>query len=229
MELLVAFAPFVPLGQTILWTLLIVGLVLWFNIPLRQILDAIRKRVEAGNGVKAGWFELSELKPLSPEQQRQKTKEEVADATLAGKLIDSKTPGQNDFTAVHLQSEDLALRAIQTEFDAPLVRQIEGSGGANFDAAFYKHNRLHVVEVKTYNRQVGFERLRSSIAKIASATVAMGGTKARLIVAVVYSGTESPSEVKAKVREALANLALEIDVRVYSLEYLKSEFGSSDA
>lgn len=229
MELLVVLAPFVPLGQTILWTLLIVGLILWFNLPIRQILLAIRRRVEAGNAIKAGWFELSELKPLSPERQRQKTKEDVADATLGSKLTEVIQPGQTDMTAVYLQSEDLALRAIQTEFDAPLVRQIEGSGGTSFDAAFYKHNRLHVVEVKAYNKQVGFERLRSSVARIAAATLVMGGPRARLIVAVVYSGTESASEVKAKIRKALTSLPLEIDVRVYSLEYLKSEFGSSDA
>ena len=229
MDLLNALAPFVPLAQTVLWTLLIIGLIVWFNIPIRQIFQAIQRRVEAGNAVKAGWFELSELKPLSLEQQRQKTKDEVADVISDPQSPPSSAAGSVNRAAIYFQSEDLALRAIQTEFDTPVVRQVEGAGRAEFDAAFVKDGRLHVVEVNTYAKHIGFERLRSSIARIAEATKRTGGPRSRLIVAVVYDGPENGSEVKAKVREALTSLALEIDVRVYSLTYLKKEFGSSDA
>ena len=229
MQTMTSLAPFVPLGQTLLWTFLIVGLVIWFNLPLRKVLDAIQRRIDAGSAVKAGWFELSELKPLSPEQQREKTKQEVADVIEnRGSSLTPALPGEN-VAAMYLQSEDLALRAVQTEFDVPVVRQVEGAGAAKFDAAFVKDGRLHVVEVKTYTKQLGFERLRVSIARIAEATKATGGPRSRLIVAIVHTGPEGESEIKAKVREVLANLALEIDVRVYSLAYLKQEFGSGDA
>ena len=229
MELLNALAPFASLGQTLVWASLIVGLVAWFNLPIRRVLDAIQRRVDAGSAVKAGWFELSELKPLSPEQQREKTKEEIANAIAHREAPLAPGVTSESLAATYLQSEDLALRAIQTEFGVPIVRQVAGTHGARFDAAFVKDGYLHVVEVKTYTKQVGFERLRSSIARIADATKDMGGPRARLIVAVVYSGPETGSEVKAKVLEALSHLPLEIDVRVYTLAYLRQEFASSGA
>ena len=186
MVLLNALAPFVPLAQTALWALLIIGLIVWFNKPIQKILQAFQRRVEAGNAVKAGWFELSELKPLSPEQQRQKTKDEVVDVISDPQSLLLSAGESENRTAIYLQYEDLALRAIQTEFDTPVVRQVGGAERAKFDAAFVKDGRLHVVEVKTYAKHIGFERLRSSVTKIAEATKRTGGPRSRLIVAVVY-------------------------------------------
>ena len=70
-----------PLIQTALW----VGLasaVLWrFHVPIHGLLVAIRNRIEAGSGVKAGPFEISEnLKAQDLRQQRAKAEAEVAEA-----------------------------------------------------------------------------------------------------------------------------------------------------
>lgn len=228
MEMLKALAPFAALGQTLVWVLLIVGLVMWLNGPIKKILEVIYTRVDAGNAIKVGWFELAELKTLSREQQRIKAQEEIA---ILGEQRDtlqcSETKGKS-IASIYFESEDLALRAVQTEYGVPLVRQVEGVRGAQFDAAFVKDGCLHVVEVKSFNKSFGLERLRSSIGRIADATRQMGGPKAHLIVAIVYTGTENQSEVKTKIGEVLMNLSLEVDIRVYSLENLRKEFGSRD-
>ena len=229
MELLAALAPFAPLGQTLIWALLIVGLIAFFNQPIRKLLEAVQHRVEAGNAVKAGWFELSELKPLSPKQQRDKTKEEVDISTPTTDGQPPPGPTRSAVVATYLQSEDLAIRAIQTEFDVPVMRQIQGASGAELDAVFVKYGRLHVVEVKTFSRNLYFELLRSSVARLAQATKVMGGQRARLILAIVYTGSEPASDIKAKIRESIVGITPEVDLRVYTLSYLKEQFAADDA
>ena len=147
MPTLLDLAPFVPLATTFLWVLLIVGLVAWFNKPLRAILEAVHRRIETGSTVKAGWFELTDqLRPQSPEQQRERAKIEIAEVEqqeVAGSI--GNQTSRADAVNLYLQAEDLALRAVQAEYEIPLSRNLTTSGGAQFDAAFVKDGRLHVV------------------------------------------------------------------------------------
>jgi hypothetical protein len=51
MEILTALSPFVPPLQTGLWIALGSGAFLWLRPQLRRVLDALTKRIEAGNHV----------------------------------------------------------------------------------------------------------------------------------------------------------------------------------
>lgn len=230
MTLLSNLVPFVPLAGTFLWVLLIVGLVAWFNAPLRAILAAVQRRIESGSTVKAGWFELSDqLRPQSPEQQRERARIEIAEVVqqqLPG-AAESTRSSRADAESLYLQAEDLALRAVQAEFEIPLNRQVTNSGGAEFDGAFVKDRQLHVVEVKAYLGSVSTEKLRASLARVAAAAMQMGGPQTRLIAAIVLKRSDDMKANRDRIEEALRNLPLKTTLRVYSLRELRSMFGAT--
>ncbi len=64
MEILQALSPFVPLLQTGLWVALGFGAFLWLRPQLRQLVDALTQRIEAGSSFKAGPLEVGELRKL---------------------------------------------------------------------------------------------------------------------------------------------------------------------
>ncbi|MCZ8033118.1 MAG: hypothetical protein O9339_20670 [Rubrivivax sp.] len=230
MTVLSDLAPFVPLAGTFLWVILIVGLVAWFNTPLRAILGAVHRRIEAGSTVKAGWFELSDqLRPQSQEQQRERAKIEIAEVVnqQSASATEADPAARAEAASLYLQAEDLALRAVQAEFEIPLNRQVTTSGGAEFDAAFVKDRNLHVVEVKTYLGSVSTEKLRLSLARVATAAKQMGGPQTRLIVAVVLKRSDDMKANRERIELALRELPLESTLRVYSLPELRSMFLAS--
>jgi hypothetical protein len=63
--LLVELAPYVPFFQTALWVVLIAVGLIFFSRQLRQLFEAIRRRVETGSSLEAGPIKLGEdLKAL---------------------------------------------------------------------------------------------------------------------------------------------------------------------
>ncbi len=236
MTTLTAFAPFAPVVGTLLWVLLIVGLVGWFRKPLAAILAAIQKRIESGSTVKAGWFELSEhVRAQSPSEQRQRMETEIAEVTaqLSAERVQSFEDARPDAATLYLQAEDLALRAVQAEYGVPMTRQVAMNAGrmVEFDGAFVKDRQLHVVEVKTYVNAKSLDGIRRSLERVASAAKEMGGPKTRLIAAIVLRRAIDVTEVRLRMSEVLRDLPVPTDLRVYSLSELRTLLGapSSDA
>ena len=223
----VALAPFVPLFQTLLWVALVVALVLGFNKPIRQILLALRQRVETGSAVKAGWFELSELKLQPVEQQRERAQFELAEANIEQPATSASpahvrptvTPGQ------FLFAEDLALRALQADLGVALNRQISAGPDAGFDAAFAQAGKLNVVEVKFFPGSITPKKLRTSLDRIAIAVERVHWTNVRIILVLVFKRAEDVYLHKEATDRALDGFSLPVEVRTYSLPELQSRFG----
>lgn len=228
--MLTELAPYVPLASTLVWAVLIVGLVVWFRKPIRSILAAIQKRIEGGSTVKAGWFELSDqLRLQSPAEQRENTKAAVAEAAPSTPPdAAAHIPSRSEVASRYFLAEDLALRAVQAEYEVPITRQVKHSSGVRFDAAFAKDGRLHVVEVKGFFAEPQPEKLRASLLRVANAAREMGGPQALLVAAFVVEQSESTSAVRLRAVELLKGLPIEVVVRVYSLGELRSSFGVSD-
>lgn len=228
LQKIVALAPFVPLLQTLLWVGLIVALTLWFNKSIRSLLDALRKRVEAGSTVKAGWFELLELKPQPAEQQRQRAQLELAEnastpvsdgKSLQVSALSSGTPPQV------LLAEDLALRALQADFGVPLNRQISAGPDFGFDAAFAQGGRLNIVEVKYFAGPVQPASLRSSLDRIAAGTERVHWKNVKVILVLVFKRQEDVYLHKEPVDKMLDGFSMPVEIRTYSLPELRSRFG----
>ena len=234
LQFLSALAPFAPVLQTLIWVSLVVALMLWFNKPIRQILAAVQRRIESGSTVKAGWFELSQqLKPEPPEEQRQRARIELEDATLAQppEPLPHGAVAPLDPSSQYLLVEDLALRALQADLGVPLNRQISAGPDAGFDAAFARDGKLNIVEVKYFQGAVTPDKLRTALERIAVAVQRVHWKNVRIILVLVYKRAENVSANEERVQEAIANAPLPVDVRTYTLPELRNRVGipASDA
>lgn len=233
LEKIIALAPFVPLLQTLTWVILILVLVLWFDSPLRAVLAVIRKRIETGSAMKAGWFELSELKPEPPEQQRQRAEREVAEAEASAQS--ATAPGDpvqvGPTSSQFLVAEDLALRALQADLGVPLNRQVSAGMDAGFDAAFARDGTLNIVEVKFFPGSVTPMKLKNSLERISAAVRRVHWRNVRVVLVLVYKRADDIAPNEMRVREAIEGYDLPVEVRTFSLQDLKIRFGvrASDA
>lgn len=228
LQILSALAPFAPVLQTLFWVSLVVALVLWFNEPIREILSALQRRIESGSTVKAGWFELTQqLQPEPPEDQRQRAKIELEEALPAQppEPPPHGTVASLDPSTQFLLVEDLALRALQADLGVPLNRQISAGPDAGFDAAFARDGRLNIVEVKYFQGSVTPAKLRTALERIAIAVQRVRWKNVRVILVLVYKRAESVAANEERVREAIANAPLPVDVRTYTLAELRNRFG----
>lgn len=225
-EHLTALVPFVPLLQTLAWIVLIVALTLWFNRPIRDLLASLRRRVESGSAVKAGWFELSEMKPEPASQQRQRAQAEMEST---GAAVVGESPNANPVAGGTppkvLFAEDLALRALQDDLGVPLNRQISAGPGAGFDAAFVKAGKLNIVEVMFFSGPVSTGKLRLALERIADATERVHWQNVKIILVLVLAEDGDVYLPKVPVEQALEGFRLSVDVRTYSLNELRTRFG----
>jgi hypothetical protein len=218
-----------PLIQTVLWVGLI-GSALWFFYkPLYGLLSAIQKRIEAGSGVKAGPFEISEqLKPQDTTKQREKIEfeliETLDDAQLAG-IREAVPPQIKDaIQANYFQAEDLALRAIQADYGATINRQVTAGADMGFDGAFVVNGRLNIVEVKFVRRPVSPAKVEADLDRISGAISRYGWRNVQIILAFVFENPEDLASAERLQRIAQQS-TLPTTIRAYSLAQLQAQFG----
>lgn len=224
-----------PLLQTILWVGLIAGIVIRFHKPIHGVLTALQRRIEAGSTIEAGPFKLgSEVKPTPPAQQRERSENEFAQI-VNEQLVEPAVPGAPTLPAPaeptklrsrFFQAEELALRALQTEFNAPINRQISIGPGLEADGAFIQNGELHLVEVKFIVRP---KNAKSTIERTLSHYERrFGATRRRTVVIVLALVFEFESDVTRSTLEfqEIANATdLRVEVRGYSLKQLQATYG----
>jgi hypothetical protein len=220
-----------PLIQTILWVGLL-AVTLWrFHKPLYGLLEALQKRVEGGSSLKAGPFELTELRPQDPQSQRNKADSEEleeqqevpapahleADQDAPQRLVNTR--------ARYFQAEDLVLRALQAEYGVAVSRQVTAGADMGFDGVFITSGRLNVVEVKLVrNMRSAASNIEKSVERIAGAIQRYGWRNAQIILAIVSESEDELSTVK-DMSERFANNPIPVVVRCYSLSDLQKRFG----
>lgn len=224
-----------PLLQTLLWVGLVAGIVIRFHKPIHGLLGALQLRIEAGSTIEAGPFKLgSDVKPTPTAQQRERSEIELAQI-VNEQLTDPVTPGTPSLPAQaeptklrsrFFQAEELALRALQTEFNAPINRQVSIGPGLEADGAFIKNDELHLVEVKFIVRP---KNARSTIERTLSHYQrGFGATRRRTVVIVLALVFEYESDVTPSTLEfqEIANsTALRVEVRGFSLKQLQTAYG----
>lgn len=224
-----------PLLQTLLWVGLVAGVVVRFHKPIHGLLSALQLRIEAGSTLEAGPFKLgSDFKPTPPAQQRARSETELAQI-VSEQLVETAAPGTPALPAPaepaklrnrFFQAEELAMRAIQTEFNAPINRQVSIGPGLAADGAFVQNDELHLVEVKFIVRP---KNARSTIERtLAHYQGGFGVTRRRSVVIVLALVFEYESDVDISTREfqEIANSsALRVKVRGFSLKQLQATYG----
>jgi hypothetical protein len=145
-----------PIIKTLLFFAAIIIALFVFKKELREILNVIIQRLKSGSGVKAGPFELSELKQQDEKTQRETLAEEVTEVVDSISQIQYDDIDHNKFikqtrselTETYSQAESFGLRAMEVDVGVPIKRQVSIRGGAKADGVFVIDGVYHVVEVK---------------------------------------------------------------------------------
>lgn len=217
-----------PLIQTILWVGLIAWIVWRFHSPIYGLLEALRKRVEAGSKIKAGPFELSDLVPQDPVSQLRKIVEETQE-TLEVEAQDNSDTSKKETSALstarYFQAEDLALRALQAEYGIPIKRQVTGGHDHGFDGIFELGGVKHIVEVKYIAGTGNKHRFRDAIQRLTSAAHEYGWSNSKIILVLVFERAERSENAKAMLEPAFANNPVPVSVRTFLMPELANRFG----
>jgi hypothetical protein len=220
---------FGPLLQTILWVLLIAGVVWRFNVPIHGLLTALQKRIESGSNLKAGPFELSaQVQPQAVEQQVLRTEAEVAEVVQSeaedgnGLLSPSKVEVQSRF----LEAEDLALRAIQVHYGKPISRQISLGPDFAADGAFTTNGGLSIVEVKYMVRPTqSYNAIRRTMDFFQVKMKRYRYRNVRVVLAVVIESASDVEKIRSDLIELVQNYEFGVDVHCFSVSDLRARFG----
>jgi hypothetical protein len=222
---------YVPLAQTILWVSLIVGILLRYHSSIESIIESLRKRIDSGGALKLGPVELSELsKPLNPKEQAEKLERDVAqfveiEQRQPNGVIHHPDLKPETIRTQYAKAEDLALREIQVEYQAAINRQL-AIGPSEFDGAFVKDGKFHVVEVKYSRRPLPKAIIEQSTERILSRFRYLNWRSTKLILAVVYDDPEIDlSKEKSRIAEIISSVGKEVEVRCYQLRALAEKFG----
>jgi hypothetical protein len=216
--------------QTILWVGLIGAFGWRYDKQLRALLEAIQKRVESGSSIKVGPVEISELQPQNSEQQRENVVNEINQA-----IDDSAPPGRSGISpepqsrekivSRYYLAEDLALRAIQTEYGVPINRQIR-AGRLQLDGMFAKDGKGHIVEVKYRLRPFPEREVQQIVDNIFAGIALYGWRNVKIILAIVYDdGSSNLDNEERRLIELFRSYKGTVDVHCFSLEQLEREFG----
>lgn len=224
-----------PLLQTLLWVGLVAGIIIRFHKPIHGLLSALQRRIEAGSTIEAGPFKLgADVKPTPPARQRERSEIELAQI-VNEQLTEPAAPGTPGLPAPaeptklrsrFFQAEELALRAIQTEFNAPINRQVSIGPGLEADGAFVHNDELHLVEVKFIVRP---KNARSTIERALSHYQrGFGATRRKTVVIILALVFEYESDVTSSTlafQEIANSTDLRIEVRGFSLRQLQATYG----
>lgn len=232
-ENLVQLSPFlkevVPLIQTTFWALLILASILVFRKPLVAILNVVKERVEGGSGIKAGGFELSELHPQSVQAQSEKLQREVeqsvAGSTDGTEEHNTKHEPTADVREVFLQAEDLALRALQEEFQAAISRQLSVGSGIQVDGSFVVDGQMHIAEVRVVRGRRDIFNIRKSFDQLVGYINRLHWRNVRLILVIVFWGEQDEEDFRSTLSELLETAPCEAEARYYRLNDLRAKFG----
>jgi hypothetical protein len=209
--------------QTFLWVGLI-GIIFYrYHEQIQALLEAVQKRIQSGSGIKAGMFEIQ---PQAPEQQKRKFDQEIREATGRNSSTSEESPEASaHFRARYFQAEDLALRAIQSEYGVAINRQVR-LGQFMLDGLFAKDGTGHIVEIKFRKRPSSADEIREIADRIFAATNRFQWRNIRIIIALVYdSDSIDLDKEEERLIKAVEAFGGYVDLRCYSLKQLEQQFG----
>ena len=159
-----------------------------------------------------------------PEVQRQNLNVEVFELS---KLLEVETDQMSDLQSAYIVAEDLALRQIQQEENAPLMRHVS-VGGVPFDAVLIKGSTIVCIEVSfLVAPDIRQEKVDAIMRKVASMNTAVErmqlGMKVRLMMALVTQlTTEDESHLRSVLnKRRFSETPVDIDIRMLDFEALQ--------
>ena len=132
-----------------------------------------------------------------------------------------------------LQSEDLVLRLLQSEYGVPVQRQVTGGKDPGFDGVFTSPmGRISVIEVKFISDGVAHKswpRIRESIIQLSHAVHNYGWQSPQLIVAIVFENADDIAGVMQRLNIDGFSASGDIVIRTFAYDELVRRFRTSPA
>jgi len=221
-----------PLIQTVLWVGLIAGIVWRFHAPIHGLLTVLQNRIESGSNIKAGPFELSQqIHPQGVAQQIERAQSEVAELlqSQSDEIPGQQLPPPSEVKSRFLEAEDLALRAVQVEYGKPISRQVNLGPDFGIDGAFTIDGQLNIVEVKHFIRaRRALPTVRRTLETFQQFFLSVNWKRPKVVLAIVLHNASEVEETRRQLSALISEFDFSVDVRCYSLEDLRSQFGLSD-
>jgi hypothetical protein len=164
----------------------------------------------------------------SPEQQRESLNAEVVEL---GASLGIPKQQLGDLRSAYIVAEDLALRQIEHEANAPLMRHIN-IGDASFDGLLMNNDVMTCIEVTFLVKpDVSQDKISSVLSKteyaIKSVQKMRPGTKVKLMMAVVTQlDAEEEDNMRSLLIEKFALTPVDVDIRLMDFEGLQRTFAA---
>jgi len=133
---------------------------------------------------------------------------------------------RDDLRTSYFQAEDLALRAIQAEYNTPISRQLQAGRDMQFDGFFAKGGTAHIVEVKYSKRPYPTRQILQIVDKIFAGIGRYGWRNVKVIIAVVYGDSSIDlNQRKDDSSKTIEDYEVAVEIRCFSIEQLAQQFG----
>lgn len=216
----------IPLFQTALWVSLIVFVCIYFKKQVTKLIDTLSKRVESGDSVKVGSFEIGQsIRPIDQSKRDANIEKEVSEAAPdLNKNQEQKEKQINQY----LQIEDAVLNSMQAEHGVLINRQVSAGGRADFDGFFVSSGEPHAIEVKYIpGKHLNIEQYVDQAESIHHQVRKLGWKKFTLHFVVVFEEHDRHFRAGLKsLRRALHNIEGQTFLRTYRREHLESQMSN---
>jgi hypothetical protein len=223
----------VPFFQTLLWILLIVGVLWKFHAQAVAVLEAIKTRIEKGSSIKAGPFELGQqdLRPQGRDQQEKLLNDKVKEVQQESSSTHTQLIANLNDSYLRnrvLFAEELAMRELQVEFDVVISRQVNIGRNFGMDGIFAKGSGGFGVEVKYVRKGLLREQLKQVVYRFQNFVQSKGWMRFTMILVVVYDGDDSQLQKQQEfLHSTLSEFQGSVLWRLYSLKQLAEKYGLS--
>jgi hypothetical protein len=124
------------------------------------------------------------------------------------------------------QAKDLALRAIQVDYNVPVQRQLRYGPNLRFDGFFAKGSSEYIVEVRYSRPRTHPVRLLEVAQSLSGTITHYGWHNVRIVLAVIFDdpNVDLVAE-KRRILESLEIISAKIDLVCHNFETLADRFG----
>jgi hypothetical protein len=220
------------LGQNI-WPLL----VLFFLVIYRKEIGRLIDRTNSVSWDKNKLMIDTQIRSQTREAESAKVEQDVqesidAEGETAPDQINEHAPIpsepplplRNTTRSKYLEAEDLALRALQSEYGVPIRRQVTAGADSGFDGYFVANGQSYIVEVKYYKTTFLADKLAASLTSIANAILRYEWRNVQIVLVAVFEELDDPVRKTRALQSATASIGIPVAIRCYSMKYLRGRY-----
>lgn len=176
------------------------------------------------------------FRALTPSEQKERLEQEIREFESTPELVEGRKTAAVEMEGSGLIkglstkhawviAEEFAYRELESEFGAPIQRQVAVGGDYGIDGVFLDKGRIRVVEIKFIRHRGLIHIARRAAERLVRIADKM--KPASFILAIVVEGMplNRLEGEREKVMEQLKSMPFSIDLRIYDFDELKRKYG----